>query len=606
MSKRPEGLVEALPSLRRVLARLVPYMRGQRMLLAGSVTALLAATGTKLLEPWPLKFIFDRVVPSVVGQEPAAAALAPLTLLALCAGGLIAIIGLKALFEYLSKVGFALAGNRIVTAVRNDLFRHLQTLSLRFHTRARTGDLAMRLVRDVGMLKETAVTAALPLIANAFILVGMVVVMLVLDWQLALLALSPLPLLWLLSVRLTRRIHSVSRTQRRREGEMASTGAETMAGIRTIQALGLEEQASEEFNAISGQDLRMSVQGTRLAALLERSVDLLTGLGLAIVLWFGTRQVLDGRLSPGDLLVFVTYLKNTFRPVRQYAKYTARLAKAAAAGERVVSVLDEVPEVRDTREAVAAHGLAGAVTFDHVQFSYRADTSILKDLSLHVAPGKTIAITGASGAGKSTLISLLLRLYDPTKGSVQIDGHDLRTLTLASLRANIALVLQETLLFSGTLAENIALGAGREVTREEIEQAAKLANAHDFIAMQPNGYDTAIAERGATLSAGQRQRIAIARAALRHAPILVLDEPTVGLDRANEQAVIEAIWRLAKNRTTLLITHDLALAAQAGRIVHISGGRVAGDGNHMALLAQRGGYAAMWCSEGETKHAAAG
>ncbi|HLQ86336.1 MAG TPA: ABC transporter ATP-binding protein, partial [Salinisphaeraceae bacterium] len=434
MSKRPEGLVEALPSLRRVLARLVPYMRGQRMLLAGSVTALLAVTGTKLLEPWPLKFIFDRVVPSVVGQEPAAAALAPLTLLALCAGGLIAIIGLKALFEYLSKVGFALAGNRIVTAVRNDLFRHLQTLSLRFHTRARTGDLAMRLVRDVGMLKETAVTAALPLIANAFILVGMVVVMLVLDWQLALLALSPLPLLWLLSVRLTRRIHSVSRTQRRREGEMASTGAETMAGIRTIQALGLEEQASEEFNAISGQDLRMSVQGTRLAALLERSVDLLTGLGLAIVLWFGTRQVLDGRLSPGDLLVFVTYLKNTFRPVRQYAKYTARLAKAAAAGERVVSVLDEVPEVRDTREAVAAHGLAGAVTFDHVQFSYRADTSILKDLSLHVAPGKTIAITGASGAGKSTLISLLLRLYDPTKGSVQIDGHDLRTLTLASLR----------------------------------------------------------------------------------------------------------------------------------------------------------------------------
>lgn len=603
---RKDSLVEVMPSLRRVLGRLAPYLRGHRGVLGGSVVALLAATAMKLLEPWPLKFIIDRVVPSAAAQGAAVAALPPTTLLALCAVGLVVIIGLKALCQYLSTVGFALVGNRVLTAVRTDLFSHLQTLSLGFHARARTGDLTMRLVSDVGMLKETAVTAALPLAASLLVLTGMLTVMLVLDWRLALLALSPLPLLWLVSVRLTRRIREVSRTQRQREGELAATGAETMAGIRSIQALGLEDRASADFGAASAKDLRAGVKGKRLAAGLERSVDLLTGLGLAIVLWFGTLQVMAGRITPGDLLVFVTYLKNTFRPVREYAKYTARLAKAAAAGERVVSLLDQAPEVRDAPDAIVAPPLAGRVTFEHVAFGYETQAPTLSGVSIDVAPGEMVAITGASGAGKSTFASLILRLYDPSAGRILIDGHDLRALTLASLRANIALVPQETLIFRGTLTENIALGAGRDVTQEEIEAAARLANAHGFIVAQPEGYDTEIAERGATLSAGQRQRIAIARAALRRSPILVLDEPTVGLDRLSEAAVIEAIWRLAQERTTFLITHDLALAARAGRILHLDGGRVAEDGSHAALLAGGQGYAAMWAGGTSMRHAVAG
>ncbi|CTQ31885.1 ABC transporter ATP-binding protein [Jannaschia rubra] len=607
MSKhRKDKLTEVMPSLRHVMTRLAPYLRGHRAVLGGSVVALLAATAMKLLEPWPLKFVIDRVVPTVAGEGATVASLPPMTLLALCSVGLVAIVGFKALFQYLSTVGFALVGTRVLTAVRTDLFRHLQTLSLGFHARSRTGDLTMRLVSDVGMLKETAVTAALPLAANLLVLGGMLTVMLFLDWRLALLALSPLPLLWLVSLRLTRRIRDVSRAQRKREGELASTGAETMAGIRTIQALGLEDRASDDFGAASARDLRAGVKGKRLAAGLERSVDLLTGLGLAIVLFFGARQVMAGQITPGDLLVFFTYLKNTFRPVREYAKYTARLAKAAAAGERVVALLDEVPEVRDARGAVAAPQLDGRVTFEDVTFGYGPGAPTLNGLSVDVASGEMVAITGPSGAGKSTFASLIPRLYDPARGRVLIDGHDLRSLTLASLRANIALVPQETLIFRGTLAENIALGAGREVTPEEIEAAARLANAHGFIAAQPDGYDTVIAERGATLSAGQRQRIAIARAALRRAPVLILDEPTVGLDRTSEAAVTEAIWRLAEGRTTFLVTHDLTMAARAGRILHLDGGRIAEDGSHAALMAAGGRYAAMWAGGEDARRAVAG
>ncbi|MCL3883148.1 ABC transporter ATP-binding protein [Marivita sp. GX14005] len=592
---RKDKMSEVFPSLGRIMARLAPYMRGHRATLAGSVLALLAATAMKLLEPWPLKFVIDRIVPSTAGETAELGALEPTTLLALCALGLIAVIGLKALFQYLSTVGFAIVGNRVLTAVRGDLFRHLQTLSPGFHARSRTGDLTMRLVSDVGMLKETAVTAALPLAANLLVLCGMLGVMLWLDWRLALLALSPLPILWIVSLKLTRRIREVSRSQRKREGELAATGAETMAGIRTVQALGLEERAAQDFGAANARDLRAGVKGKRLAAGMERSVDLLTGIGLAIVLWFGTLQVMKGRISPGDLLVFITYLKNTFRPVREYAKYTARLAKAAAAGERVVTLLDEMPEVRDADGAKRLpHGTPGAVRFEDVTFGYDTARPTLTGLCADIAPGQSVAITGPSGAGKSTFISLLLRLYDPAQGRITIDGQDLRDVTLSSLRANIALVPQETLIFRGTLAENIALGVGREVTRDEIVAAAKLANAHAFIMAQPEGFDTEIAERGATLSAGQRQRIAIARAALRRAPILVLDEPTVGLDRESEAAVVDAIRKLAQGRTTFLVTHDLALAARAGRILHLTGGRIAEDGSHDALMRKGGAYSTMF------------
>ncbi|WP_209428290.1 ABC transporter ATP-binding protein [Pararhodobacter sp. SW119] len=599
---RPESLVKALPGLKRVLVRFAPYLRPHRPLLAGATFALIGATLMRLLEPWPLKFVIDRVVPANVAGSggsgiAAVDALDPMLLLALCSVGVVAIIGLRALFQYLAKIGYALVGSRVLTEVRTHLFRHLQSLSLGFHTRSKTGDLTMRLIGDVGMLKETAVTAALPLAANVLVLVGMVVVMLVLDWQLALIALLPLPLLWLSSIRVGKKIQTISRKQRRIEGDMAATAAEAMASMRTVQALSIEDRAAQSFVGANRKSLKDGVKAKRLAAGLERSVDLLVALAIALVLYFGTLQVLRGRLTPGDLLVFITYLKATFRPIRSYAKYSARLAKASAAGERVVELLDEVPEIRDVAGATPAPALRGEVTFDRVSFGYRKEQPALEKLSLALASGQSVALTGPSGAGKSTLAALLLRLYEPSGGRILIDGHDIRDVTLASLRGQIGLVPQETILFRGTLAENIALGAGRDVTQAEIEAAARLANAHDFITALPDAYETDVAERGATLSAGQRQRIAIARAALRRCPILIFDEPTTGLDGDNEATVTDAIWRLARGKTSLLITHDLSQAAQADRIIFLDGGSVAEDGDHATLLARGGKYARLWARQ---------
>jgi ATP-binding cassette subfamily B protein len=612
MGRRPTSIAASLPGLRVVLIRFAPYLRPHRGLLAGSVLALFGATAMKLLEPWPLKFVLDRVIPGPTGSTGIAAvdALDPMTLLALCALGVLAAVGLRAFFLYLATVGFAIVGNRMLTEVRNTLFRHLQALSLGFHSRAKTGDLTMRLIGDVGMLKETAVTAALPLAANILILLGMTAVMLVLDWQLALIALLPLPLLWLSSVRTSKRIQTISRSQRKREGDMAATAAETMAGMRTVQALAIEDRAARHFAGANAKSLTEGVKAKRLAAGLERSVDVLVGVAIALVLWFGTLQVLRGRLTPGDLVVFLTYLKNTFRPIRSYAKYTARIAKATASGERVIELLDEMPVIADAPGARPAPPLAGHITFEDVHFGY-GDGAVLKGVTLDIPAGSRVAVTGLSGAGKSSLVSLVLRLHDPDAGRVLVDGVDIRDFTLKSLRSQTSLVPQETLIFRANVAENIALGAGRDVSRAEIEAAALRANAHDFIAALPEGYDTVIAERGATLSSGQRQRIAVARAILRQSPILVLDEPTVGLDRANEAAVAQAITHLAAGRTTLLVTHDLALAAQADRILFLADGRILEDGSHAELIARGGRYAALWASRGgvdigEWRRAAAG
>ena len=604
---RSSGLAEAMPGLRRVLARMQPYLRPHRGLVAGGSAALIASVLTKLAEPWPLKFVIDNVVDVGPGTArtstgvPALDGLSAQELLLVCAIGLVAVIGLRALFDYVATICFAKAGSRVLTQVRDDLFRHLQQLPLSFHSRSRTGDLTMRLISDVGMLKETAVTAALPLAVNTLILFGMVAVMLWMNWQLALIALAPLPLLWVLSLSYGKRIQTVSRKQRKIEGTMAATAAESLAGIRTIKALGVEDQVAKGFIGDNLKSLRGGVKSQRLSAGLERSVDLLVAVATALILFFGARMVLAGRLSAGDLLVFITYLKNTFRPVRDYAKYSARLAKATAAGERVVALLD-LPATVDREGALEADFQRGAISFRDVHFSYDADRPQLHGVSVDIPAGQTLAVTGPSGAGKSTFVSLLMRLHDPQSGQILIDGTDIRDVTLKSLRSRISFVPQEALLFSQTLRENLTLGAGREIDDAEMQRVAAGARAHDFIAALPEGYDTELAERGGSLSAGQRQRIAIARAGLRRAPVFVLDEPTVGLDAENEQAVIEAIMEMARGRTTLIITHDLDLAARCDRILCLDGGTLVEDGSPAALLGQGGLFARLAAQAAPAMH----
>jgi len=580
---RPLSLRASLPGLGRLARRFWPYLKPERSLVAFSLLALYADVALRLLEPWPLKVVLDRIIAVMRGGDhgghahrfAAFDAINPATLLALAAVAVIAFAALRAIAAYYNTVGLALVGNRVLTQVRNDLYNQLQRLSLSFHTRARTGDLLVRVTGDVGFLQDVVVTAFLPLLANGLTLVGMAAVMLWMNAQLALLVLATGPLFWLSTMRISRRIQETARRQRQQEGAMAATAAESIGAVKVIHALSLERIFAQAFTGQSRKNLATGVVATRLSAGLERTVDMLIAVATALVLWFGARSALRGAITPGELVVFLTYLRTAFRPVRDFAKYTGRLAKASAAGERVLDLLDRVPDVRDMPGAVPAPPLRGAVRFEAVSFAYEPGRPALDEIACDVQPGELIALMGPSGSGKTTFVSLILRLYDPTAGRVLIDGRDIREYTLASLRPQMSVVLQDSLLFAASIRDNIAYGApGAGASPEAIEAAARLANADSFIRALPQGYDTVIGERGVTLSNGQRQRIAIARAAIRHAPILILDEPTTGLDRENVQAVSEAIARLAEGRTTFLITHDPDLAARAHRILYMEAGRM--------------------------------
>lgn len=573
---RPQTLRDAAPGVRRTLTRFRPHLREQRRLLAGGGAALLFEVAMRLLEPWPLKYVLDAVIAAAGADlrvdQPAGLS----TVLLVATVALVAIVALRALAAYLMTILFALAGNRILTRVRSELYAHLHTLSMTFHDSARTGDIVTRVTGDVGRLQEVTVTAALPLVGNIVTLAGMLVVIAILDWQLALLVLLVFPVFLLTSVRLTRRISTVSRSQREAEGAIASLATESLGSMQVVQAYSLEQQMQATFGSSNQKSLKDGVKAKKLSAGLERKTDVLVGFATAVVLYVGAQRVLSGNLTPGELVVFLTYLKTAFKPMRDLAKYTGRIAKASASGERIVDVFDISPDIADRSWARPAPAFLGDVRFDGVWLSYVPGHPVLRGLDLWVRPGERIAVVGASGAGKSTLVSLLTRLRDPDEGRVVVDGHDIADLTLESVRRQVAIVLQESVLFAGSIRDNVAFGLPG-ATEDQIVAAARLAGAHDFTLALPHGYDTLVGERGSTLSGGQRQRIAIARAAIRDAAIVVLDEALTGLDRDTEQEVVAALARLTEGRTTFVITHDLEAAADADRVVAMVDGVITDD-----------------------------
>lgn len=597
--------IKRVPSIWYIYSFFWPNIRKQGGLIVSSLLAMVIAVAAQLLEPWPLKWVLDsfRRASANVDGSASEAILNDRTLL-LLAGVTILISVFRAYADYFSNVGFFTVGNRVVIYVRERVYSHLQHMGLGFHHRSRSGDLIVRVTRDVSLLRDVTATAVLPLIANTMILAGMWGIMFWMQWQLAMIALATAPVFWLLTVRIGRRIRETARKQRQREGAMATTASEALAGIAVVQALSLENKFAEDFAARNRKSQKEDLKASRLSVRLSRSVDVLLACAIAVVLFMGGRMVARDTMSPGSLFLFIVYLKRSFKPAQQFAKYAARIAKAAAAGERIVELLKKVPEIQDSVDARDIKILAGKVGFNDVTFAYEAGHPVIERLDLELAPNQITALVGGSGSGKTTILSLLLRLYDPTSGNVSIDGNDIRQFKVKSLRKQASVVLQDCLLFHGTIAENIALGSEgysvdpspetMEQMQHEIEQAARLAGAHEFILRLPHGYQTQVGEGGVTLSRGQRQRISIARCAMRKAPLLLLDEPTTGLDEKTEREVMSALLRLAKGRTTLLVTHNLGFAAQADEILYLEHGQITARGSHQELLIRSGEYAAHY------------
>ncbi len=567
--------------------------------LAIAFVAVLAEGAMDLLEPWPLKIVFDnvigskkmpatltRIVDSTIGQNK-------LAILEFAALSVVAIAIVGAIASYAEKYLTTKVGQRVMHDLRHTLYHHIQRLSLSYYEQQKTGDLMVRITSDIDAVQDFVSSALLGIVIDVITLVGMLCVMFYLDWDFTLIALSVAPLLFFVVYRYTHRIKKATRAVKKKESEIASVVQESLTSMRVIKAFAREDYEEERLDKESLESVEMALRARRIKAKLSPLVDVIVAIGTCLVLWYGTKLVLSNELSTGALLVFILYLGKMYKPMRDLSKMTDTLSKAAVGFERIREVLDTESQVRDLPGAITASRFKGEIEFAKVKFGYVAEHPVFENLNLNVAPGQFVALVGPTGSGKSTLIGLVARFYDPVSGAIKIDGQDIRNFTLKSLRQQISFVLQETLLFHAPVWQNIAYGKP-EATREEIIRAAKLANAHEFIERMPAGYDTIIGERGETLSGGQRQRIAIARAIIRDTPILLLDEPSTGLDAASEELVFEALNRLMKGKTSIVIAHRLATVRRADVIHVVADGRITESGTHEELLVAGGLYAHLY------------
>jgi ATP-binding cassette subfamily B protein len=576
--------MRASTMVRTFLPYLRPHWRGY--VLAGLLALLGTATG--LLKPWPLKYLFDEVLLPTGPERPTDVG----TILLLVVLALLAVTVVDSLVTLLRGYVLAALGERVAAGVRSDLYARLQRLPLRYHESVPVGELTNRIISDVERVRWALTTTLLEAVTNVLTLVGMASVLLVLDWQLSLGLVLVIPLLAMVVISSRRRILAAEEHARDVEGDLASAAQESLVAIKLIKSLGREETESSRFAERSVASMRAILRTTRTTSGVSYALDVLVAVATSCLIWLGATRVLSGALTPGDLLIFTAYLGSFFGPTRALSKLPAQLTKAAVRGERIAAILRQEPDIVNRPGAVPAPVPQTGMALTSVSFSYVPGTPVLREVDLEVPVGRTLAVVGPTGAGKSTIAALLCRLHDPLDGAVTLDGADLRDLTLDSIRQHVGLVLQEATLFRATVRDNIAYGRD-EATADEVIEAAKVADAHEFIEALPNGYDTLLAERGVSLSGGQRQRLALARAVLRGSAILVLDEPTTGLDARSERAVLEAIRRVSAGRTTVMITHRMAAAMTADHIVVLDHGLVVERGDHETLLANDGVYAEM-------------
>jgi len=560
--------------------------------------AVIGESVTDLLEPWPLKVVFDYVfgskhmpdwlasIVNLIGTDK-------LSILNFAAIAVILIALFGAISSYGEKYLTTSVGQWVMHDLRSVLYSHIQKLSLAYHDQKRTGDLISRVTSDIDAVQNLISNVLLGMLVNVLTLLGMLGVMFYLNWQFTLIAMVVAPGLFWVVYHYTRRIKEASRDVRRKEGEVVSVLEEVLSSIRVVKAFAREDYEQERFEQRSLESVERSLAARSLKAKLSPLVEVIVACGTCLVLWWGSRLVVSGALTSGELLVFLLYLGKMYKPMRELSKMTDTISKADVGWERIREVLENEQRVRNLPGAKRAPRFRGDIEYEHVAFSYSAEQPLLKDLSMNIKAGQLAALVGPTGAGKTTIVSLLPRFYDLTGGVIKIDGEDVRKFKIKSLRRQISFVLQESTLFRAPIWQNIAYGKP-EATRQEIIRAAQMANAEEFILRMPEGYDTMVGERGVTLSGGQRQRITIARAIIRDAPILVMDEPSSGLDAESEELVFDALSKLMADRTSIVIAHRLATVSRADVIFVVEGGRVAEQGTHQELLARGGLYSRLY------------
>jgi ABC-type multidrug transport system fused ATPase/permease subunit len=574
-------------------------IRPYRRTLVVIFLAMLVETAASLASPWPLKVILDDVIGKhrmtpwlhdYIGPLLLSTSRLHVAFLAAVAFVIIAVLG--AVASYIDNYYTESVGQWVAHDLRMQMYQHLQQLSLRYYSTHETGTILSTLTTDIQTIEGFASSSTLSILVDLLTILCMLGLMFWLNWDFTLIAVAVTPFLLLFVSRFKKAVKKATREVRKEQSEIVAVVQQGLESIQVVKAFGQEQTEQDLLYGVSQATVGAALKARSIKALLSPVVNITVALCTAIVLWRGAALILDHAMTIGDLTVYLAYLAKFFKPVKDLATTTNAVAQAAVGAERVRSILDTNAVIPEDPNGLEPKVLTGAIEFNHIAFGYDPEFPILTDVDLKIKPGQFVGIVGPTGSGKSTIVSLIPRFYDVQSGTVFIDDHDVRDYKLKALRDQIGYVLQDTILFRGTILDNIAFGRP-DASRGEVIAAAKLANAHEFISAMPLGYDSLVGERGSTLSGGQRQRIGIARVMVRNSPILLLDEPTAALDSESEKLVIDALTKLMKGRTVIAIAHRLSTIRDADQIVVITGGVVAESGTHDELMARNGLYAEL-------------